>query len=303
MTTFAGVLPVVPTPFSEDGSVDHDSLGNVVSYAIDCGISSLVYPGVASEDIQLSVEERAACVQTVTDSAAGKITVIGGVNSPDAEEMVSLSAFMKEQGVDGIMAMAVPSMAKKGFVHWFHAISEATGGLPIVLQNLFAPRGANLSAAEMLELSRNVNAIRYVKEEAIPSGPKVSAVVAGMGDALDGVIGGGGARYVFEELERGVVATMPAIELLELHVALMEAYATGRREDALALYERSVPLLLMQAPYRMRLTKLILKHRGIIKTDLVREDLPELDDISRALVLEMYQALSQGSEAAVAWTH
>ena len=300
MITLAGVLPVVPTPFSEDGSVDHESLSNVVSYAIGCGVSSLVYPGVASEDIQLSVEERTACVQTVTQSAAGKVTVIGGVNSPDAEEMVALAKFMREQGVDGIMAMAVPSMAEKGFVHWFQSISDATGGLPIVLQNLFAPRGANLDATEMLELSRNVEAIRYVKEEAIPSGPTVSAVVAGMGDALEGVIGGGGARYVFEELERGVIATMPAIELLELHVALLEAYSAGDRDYALELYQRSLPLLLMQAPYRMRLTKLILKNRGIIKTDLVREDLPMLDDVSRALILEMYQSLEPVQEANVA---
>jgi 4-hydroxy-tetrahydrodipicolinate synthase len=236
----------------------------------------------------------------VTKAASGRVEVIGGVNSPDAEEMVSLARFMTEQGVDGIMAMAVPSMADKGYGFWFQSIAEVTGGLPIILQNLFAPRGANLSAAEMLDLAHKVDAIRYVKEEAIPSGPKVSAVVRGMGDSLDGVIGGGGARYLFEELERGVVATMPAIELLELHVALMDAYAAGRRAEALGLYERSVPLLLMQAPYRMRLTKLILQHRGIIRTDSVREELPELDDVSRALILEMYRALEQESEAAVA---
>lgn len=300
MSDFRGVLPVVPTPFADDGSVDHDSLRNVVAYAIGCGIRALVYPGVASEDIQLSADERAACVKTVTQAAAGRAKVIGGVNSPDAGEMVALSGFMQEQGVNGIMAMAVPSMADKGFAYWFQSISDATGGLPIVLQNLFAPRGANLSAAEMLGLANKVDAIRYIKEEAIPSGPKVSAVIEGMGNSLDGVIGGGGARYLFEELERGVVATMPAIELLELHVALMDAYTAGRRNEALGLYERSVPLLLMQAPYRMRLTKLILMQRGIIKTDLVREELPELDEVSRALILEMYEALDLDSEAAVA---
>ena len=290
MTDFSGVLPVVPTPFADDGAVDHESLRRVVNYAIGCGINALVYPGVASEDIQLSVDERAACVQTVTRAAAGQVQVIGGVNSPDAGEMVSLADFMRDQGVDGIMAMAVPSMGEQGFTHWFREIADATDGLPIILQNLSAPRGADLSASEMLELSREVDAIRYVKEEAIPSGPRVSAVVAGMGDSLDGVIGGGGARYLFEELERGVIATMPAIELLELHVSLMDAYAAGRRDEALNLYERSVPLLLMQAPYRMRLTKLILKHRGIIKCDLVREALPELDDVAKGLILEMYEA-------------
>lgn len=300
MRVFSGVLPVIPTPFADDGAVDLESLRRVVNHAIACGINTLVYPGVASEDVQLSVEERTACVQSVTQAAAGRVQVIGGVNSPDAEEMIRLAGLMKEHGVNGIMAMAVPSMNEQGLARCFRAIADAAQGLPIVLQNLFSPRGADLSASEMLELAREVDAIRYVKEEGIPSGPKVSALVAGMGSTLDGVIGGGGARYLFEELERGVLATMPAIELLELHVALMTAYAEGRRDEALDLYERSLPLLLMQAPYRMRLTKFVLKHRGIIATDRVREALPAIDSVSKKLILEMVDSLNLQSEQAVA---
>lgn len=300
MCSFVGVLPVVPTPFSADGSVDTESLKNIVAYAIDCGVSAIVYPGVASEDVQLSSDERTLCVELVTKAAASRIKVIAGVNSRDPAEMVSLAGSMKQFGVDGIMAMAVPAMAERGYAHWFQEISDATGGLPIILQNLFAPRGADLSAQEMLDLAGQVEAIRYVKEEGIPSGPKVSAMAAGVGDILDGVIGGGGARYVYEELERGVVATMPAIELLELHVALMAAYMNGRREEAFELYQRSLPILLTQAPYRMRLTKLILKDRGFINTDLVREPLPELDDVSKALILEMYRKLDLVKDPACA---
>ncbi|MFC7292860.1 dihydrodipicolinate synthase family protein [Hirschia litorea] len=288
---FSGVLPVVPTPFTDDNKVDHTSLANVVKFAISAEASALVYPGVASEDIQLSAEERAACMATVVEANEGRLPIIAGVNSNDAPVMVEMASLMSSLGATGIMAMAVPSMAEKGFEHWFQKISDATGGLPIVLQNLFAPRGADLSAEEMLDLSEKVEAIRFVKEEGIPSGPKVTAISKGVGKSIDAVIGGGGARYVFEELERGAIATMPAIELLELHVALVKAYQAGKRNEALALYGKSLPILLMQAPYRMRLTKLILKHRGIFQTDHVRENLPILDDISKKLILEMYENL------------
>ena len=198
---------------------------------------------------------------------------------------------MRALGVDALMAMAVPSMAKRGFNICFSDIAEAAGGLPIVLQNMAGPRGANLNPAAMLDLAREVDAIRYVKEENIPSGPSVSALVNGSRTDIDGVIGGGGARYLFEELERGVIATMPAIELLELHVAIMKSWQAGKREAALELYEKSLPLLLLQAPYRMRLTKLILMKRGIIKCDHVREPLPELDGVTRSLILELYARL------------
>ena len=288
MKKLEGVLPIVPTPFAETGAPDLAALRRVVGDAVRAGAAALVYPGVASEDVHMTAAERGTCLDAVIDAAGGRLPVIAGVNSADPAEMVALAQGVARQGAQGIMAMAVPAL-RGDLTGWFARLAEATGGLPIILQNLFAPRGADLSGAEMITLARAVPAIRYVKEEGIPSGPKVSELVAACGPDMDAVIGGGGARYLLEELDRGAVATMPAIELLDLHVALMAAYRAGRRDLALDLYERSLPLLLIQAPYRMRLTKLILKHRGLIDCDAVREPLPEMDEALERLVIELYQ--------------
>jgi 4-hydroxy-tetrahydrodipicolinate synthase len=294
-----GVLPVVPTPFLESGALDLPSLANLVDFSVRAGASALVYPGVASEDVQLSSDERDACVQTVVRQNNGRLPVIAGVNANTAQGMVDTAERAAANGADMIMAMAIPDMGAD-YVDWFQRISDATEGRPIILQNLFAPRGADLSAEGMLALAKAVPAIHYVKEEGIPSGAKVSALVAAVGSDLKGVIGGGGARYVFEELERGAVATMPAIELLELHVQLLEAYFDHRREEALALYTKSLPLLLIQAPFRMRMTKHILRHKGLIKSDFVREPLPEMDEQLKHLVLELYEATAPVQETSLA---
>lgn len=299
MKPLLGVLPIVPTPFAATGEPDKSSLRRVVSHAVDAGAAALVYPGVASEDIHLTVQERATCLDVVIREAGGRVPVIAGVNSADPVEMVSLSRGVTKQGADGVMAMAVPAM-KDDFAGWFNRIGDALDGRPIILQNLFAPRGADLSADQMIALAAAVPAIRYVKEEGIPSGPTVSRLVSAVGRDLDAVIGGGGARYLLEELDRGAVATMPAIELLSLHVALVKAHQAGRRDDALRLYEQSLPLLLIQAPYRMRLTKLILKHRGLIDTDLVREPLPEMDATLKALAIDLYARATRNQESALA---
>lgn len=293
-----GVLPIVPTPFTAEGASDEVSLKRVAAHAVEAGAAALVYPGVASEDLYLSADERRANLARVAEVAAGKLPVIAGVNSADPAEMVEIAAMAAEAGAEGVMAMAVPAMGEETGT-WFARIAAALGeDRPIILQNLFKPRGADLSAEQMLALAAEVPAIRYVKEEGIPSGPKVSRLVAGCGPDLDGVIGGGGARYLLEELDRGAIATMPAIELLDLHVALFRAYAAHDRAEALRLYERSLPLLLIQAPYRMRLTKLILKHRGLIDCDDVREPLPEMDAELRELVLELYERATAKPEMA-----
>lgn len=283
-----GVLPVVPTPFTEEGAVDLASLERVVEDAVAQRAAALVYPGVASEDVLLTPDERAACLATVISAAAGRVPVVAGVNSDRPEGMVEYAGALAETGVSAVMAMAIPSMGSETEA-WFTRMAGALGGKPIILQNLGAPRGANLSPAQMRQLAAKVPSIRYVKEETIPSGQRVSALVEGIGAEFDAVIGGGGARFVFEELERGATATMPAIELLDLHVALVSAYMAGDRARALDLYEASLPLLLLQASYRMRLTKLILKARGLIACDAVREKLPELDDRHEALILEYHQ--------------
>lgn len=298
-TDLNGVLPVVPTPFLDSGELDLPSLANLIDFAVDAGASALVYPGVASEDVHLTPEERNACLQAAVTQNRGRLPIVAGVNSKTAEGMVAAAEQATANGADMIMAMAIPDMGAD-FIEWFKRISNATEGRPIILQNLFAPRGADLSAQGMLELAEAVPAIRYVKEEGIPSGAKVSALVAAVGGNLKGVIGGGGARYVFEELERGAVATMPAIELLELHVNLLNAYFQHRREEALALYTQSLPLLLIQAPFRMRMTKHILKHKGLIKSDFVREPLPEMDDQLKHLVLELYEATTSNRETSLA---
>ncbi|KAJ54408.1 hypothetical protein ACMU_18445 [Actibacterium mucosum KCTC 23349] len=283
-----GVLPIVPTPFRADGSVDLSSLGRLVEFAVGRGASGVVYPGVASEDVQLTTDERQEALETVVRVAGSRLPVLAGVNAGAPEEMVALARIAAETGVSGAMAMAIPAMGGETEA-WFHKISDALNGGTIILQNLFAPRGADLNAAQMLDLARNVPAIRYVKEEGVPSGHKVSQLVGGADGILDGIIGGGGARYLFEELERGAIATMPAIELLELHVALLRAYGGHNRARAMEIYERTLPLLLVQAPFRMRMTKLILKHRGLIETDIVREKLPEMDAALQGLVIEFYE--------------
>ena len=76
-----------------------------------------------------------------------------------------------------------------------------------------------------------VPALRYVKEEAMPCGQRISALLGcpELRDAahFGGVLGGAGGRYLLDELARGAIGTMPACELADVHVALMRAWRDG----------------------------------------------------------------------------
>jgi 4-hydroxy-tetrahydrodipicolinate synthase len=137
--------------------------------------------------------------------------------------------------------------------------------------------GAGLAPDAVAEIIRAVPQIRYVKEETLPCGHNITALLASVGDRLDGVFGGAGARYIMDELARGAAGTMPASEMADVHVALFRAFRMGDLKEARRLYSRSLPLLLFQAIFRVRLTKAVLAARGLLISKTARAAGPRLD--------------------------
>ncbi len=159
----------------------------------------------------------------------------------------------------------------------FYRAVHAGSGIDIMLQNAPAPMGIGLALNKVAELVHALGGIRYVKEEAPPSGQRITQLTGLTGDSLLAVFGGAGARYVIDELSRGAKGTMPACEITELHVAMVDRFHRGDESGARDLFERTLPLLNMQAIFRWRLTKAVLQRRGLIESTFVRAPGPELD--------------------------
>jgi dihydrodipicolinate synthase/N-acetylneuraminate lyase len=169
---------------------------------------------------------------------------------------------------------------------------HAEAGIDIMLQNAPAPMGIGLALDKVAELARNVGGIRYVKEEAPPSGQRITELGELAGGSLDAVFGGAGARYVIDELTRGAKGTMPACEITELHVAMYDHFVAGNTAQARELFERTLPLLNMQAIFRWRLTKAVLQRRGLIDSDFVRAKGAKLDRFDRIELNALLERLS-----------
>ena len=286
----SGIIPIIPTIFDENGDIDPFSTANLAKYAVSKGVKSIVYPGVASEDVHISIQERLEIIKTIKSTIDKNIILISGVNSKEPEETISITSKSVKCGSNMIMAMATPLM-NKNYIYWFNKIVKNSKNKKIILQNAPAPRGSNLSSKTIFELISSIPEITYIKEENIPSGFQIENIKKEIIDKNIGIIGGGGGRYIFEELERGVIGCMPAIELLELHIELYNNYMKGNRKKALDIYINSLPLLTIQLPYRMRFTKYILAKKGLIKSEKVREPLPEIDQYLRSYILELYNKL------------
>lgn len=273
----AGILPVLPTPFDAAGAVDLGAMRRVVAFALAAGSHGIVFPGVASEFNFLSLDERAALIRVVGEGVAGRPFVVGA-SGETVEECVAMADQGAAAGATAAMIMAPARLGADvaALVGFFAAIA-ARSNLPIVLQNAPAPVGSGLPVAAILAVAHAVPEIAYVKEETLPPGPRISELLAGAPASLAGVIGGGGARYLFDELERGASAAMPAVEIADVHVALFEAYRAGDHATARRIYIRTLPILLVQLVFRMVLTKEALVRRGVLGNAAVRAPLPRFD--------------------------
>ena len=274
-----GVWPVLCTPFRPDGAVDAPALRRVAGFAVKSGVNGVVFPGFASEVDDLAPAERLALLEAVVDEVGGRVPVIAGATAGSVAEVI---ARVEEAGRFGIRAFMIQAPKALGATaeavsSFYGAIAQACPAAEIILQNAPAPRGSDLSPAAVLQVARDNPSIRYVKEETIPSGGPISAILAAAPAHLAGVIGGGGARFVIDEFMRGACGAMPAVEFADVHVVMWQALTKGREDEARTLYERSLPLLMIQSHARMRFTKRVLMRRGLLDNDHVRAKIPPLD--------------------------
>jgi 4-hydroxy-tetrahydrodipicolinate synthase len=300
----AGVCPVLPTPFDDAGQPDLTSLRTLVRYLLKSGVDGITYPGVASEVSQLSEAERVRLTTVVLDEVAGRVPVIVGASSNELALTLRLARGAVSQGAAALMVAAPANLqGTTAQVAHFSAIAQALPGTPIMLQNVPPPAGAGLEPESLLEILAAVPAVRYIKEETLPSGQRLTAVALHAPTSLLGVFGGAGGRYITDELRRGACGTMPAIELAEVHVALFAAHRRGDEAAARRIFTRMLPVLNIQAVFRWSLTKYVLQRRGMITSTQQRAPGPLLDPLDRqdvdAFLADLADLLLPGADLAL----
>jgi 4-hydroxy-tetrahydrodipicolinate synthase len=277
--TLHGVFPVLATPFHPDGSPDEAGLVAIAQCVIAAGADGVVYPGVASEYDMLTPAERTRLSGIVAVAARGRVALVLGGSAPDFATTEAVARQARELRAAALMVMAPKTVATADdVIDFFRKVAVAAGDVPIMLQNAPPPAGSGLPVEVVLAVARAVPQIVYIKEEALPSGARITRTLEGAPPTLRGVFGGAGGRYITDELARGAVGTMPACELAEIHVALLQAHRAGDRARVRHCFNRMLPLLNFQAVFRMAMTKEVLRRRGIISCAQKRAAGPELDE-------------------------
>ncbi len=279
-----GIFTIPQTPFDAHGRLDEDSLRQEVEFCIRAGAHGIVAPVNASEFYALSDSERNCVIRVVVEATRRRVPVIAGVTAASAETAVEFSQQAEAAGADGLIAMPpyVLKASRDGVQTYYRAIAGSTR-LPIIIQNAPPPLGSALAPAFMMQLCRDIENVCYIKEETLPTGHYITALLDQNESKLKGVFGGAAARWMLPELARGACGFMPACHFTDIYVQIWDLWETGEPVAARALFNRLLPLINHEAVLSVALAKEILVRRGVIRHAFVRRpDSAQLDahDIS-----------------------
>ncbi|MCP4902423.1 MAG: dihydrodipicolinate synthase family protein, partial [bacterium] len=102
---WAGVMPAITTPFTEDLNIDHDFVKKHVSWLVEHGSTGIVPCGSLGEGATLSIEEKLDLVESCVAGVDGRIPVMPGVAAASTADACRLARGAAERGAGALMVL------------------------------------------------------------------------------------------------------------------------------------------------------------------------------------------------------
>ncbi len=287
-----GCIPILVTPFSDDGSLDLGSLEREIDWVLAEGASGVACVAIASEGYKLTEAERDAVIATTVHRVNGSAPVVASADGPGEEPAIDRARRAAALGADALMVL--PSYFVKpgpdALASYYARMAEASG-VPIVLQDAPQLTGVSMSPALWARMAETIPGLRYIKAEGTPQGPTISETLRLCGDQV-AVFSGWGGLSLLDALERGSAGNMPAPNFTRFFADVQRLWEAGHQEQAEMHFERGVPFVMwtMQSiDHSVTSAKTELHRRGVIASARLRQPALALDDtahgqLSRYLV-------------------
>jgi 4-hydroxy-tetrahydrodipicolinate synthase len=292
---YKGVFPVVPTVFDGEGRLDLEGQKRAVDFMIDAGSHGLCILANFSEQFVLTDAERDLILDVVLKHVDGRVPVI--VTTSHFASHICAERSLRAQQAGASMVMVMPPyfgatirVGEKGIYEFFQTVSN-TISIPIMIQD--APlAGTPLSAGFLARIAMELSNVAYFKIETAQAASKLRELIAIGGDAIVGPWDGEEAITLMADLDAGATGSMTGGGYPDGIRQITDAYFAGRRSEAMAAYERWLPLINYEnRQCGLIACKALMKAGGVIKHEFVRHPLQPLHPATRAGLIEIAKAL------------
>lgn len=162
---FKGTGVAIITPFRGDGSIDFNSLKDLINHIIENGIDYIVALGTTGEVATMNNDEKSAVVNFVIEVADNRVPIVKGIGGNNTSRIVTSIKSSNFEGVDAILSVSpyYNKPSQKGIYLHYKNIS-CVSPVPIILYNVPGRTSSNISAETTLQLARDFSNIIAVKE-------------------------------------------------------------------------------------------------------------------------------------------
>jgi 4-hydroxy-tetrahydrodipicolinate synthase len=214
---FSGAGVAIITPMNEDGSVNYETLGQLLDFQIKNDTDAIVVTGTTGESATLDDPEHLKVVEYTVNYVNKRIPVIAGVGSNNTAHAVYMSKEAKKLGADALLHVTpyYNKTSQRGLVKHYETCAKATD-LPIILYNVPSRTGVNILPDTYYNLSK-IDTIVAAKE-ASGNLHQIEEVISLCGDRL--TIYSGNDDQITDILElggKGVISVLSNILPKETH--------------------------------------------------------------------------------------
>lgn len=297
-----GTMPVAPTVFHDDESLDLAGQRRVYDFIVDTGSDAACILANYSEQFSLTDEERDVLTVDALEHFAGRIPVAVTTSHFSARIAAERSRRAVELGASIVMLMPPffgtslrPSEGR--VVEFFQRVADGLDA-DIMIQD--APLSATpLSVDLIARIAREVPRVRYAKIEVARAAQKVRDLKTAAGADLPGLFDGEESVTLIPDLDAGVIGTMCSAMVPDLISPVVTAFASGDRDAAVARWESILPLLHFEnRQCGLLATKIAMAAGGVIGSDSCRAPLDRVSPETRAGLLEL---LRRHDALALSW--
>ncbi|MDO9398523.1 MAG: dihydrodipicolinate synthase family protein, partial [Herbiconiux sp.] len=272
--TLTGIIPVAPTVFHDDESLDLDGQRRVVDFLVDARADAVCILANYSEQFSLDDDERRRVLDATMEAADGRLPVMVTTSHYSARIAARRSREAAAAGADVVMLMppffgATMQVGERQVLEYFRAVAE---GLDADIMVQDAPLSTTpLSVGLIARLAAEIPRLRYAKVEVARAAAKIAELGEAAGADLPGLFDGEEGVTLIPDLQAGAVGTMSSCVAPEVLGAVVREFAAGDVARATERWEDVLPLIHFEnRQCGLTAAKVLLADGGVIASERTR---------------------------------
>tara|TARA_B100000029_G_scaffold299596_1_gene292536 strand:- start:792 stop:1736 length:945 start_codon:yes stop_codon:yes gene_type:complete len=293
-TIYKGIWPVAPTPFHDNGTVDDQSMKNVLDCMVDQKVDGICILANFSEQFLISDDERDHLTRLCLDHVNGRVPVIVTISHFATPIAITRAQLARDLGASVVMMMPPyhGALLKGNAEQTFEQI-KAVGdvGIPIMIQD--APlSGVDLPVSLLAKMANEIEMVKLFKIESAGAANKLKQLLAIGRSAIEGPFDGEEGITLLADLDAGATGSMTSALIPDLIGPIINAHLSGNRDIAKTSYQQVLPIINYEnRQCGFRGTKAAMLKGRVIKSDFSRHPIQSLDQSSKNGLFELMEPL------------